>query len=152
MNIFVLHTHPKVCAQFHCDRHVVKMILETAQLLSNVAPPQLCLYKQTHMNHPCSKWARESFENFLWLYELGTELGIEYTHRYGKYHKSVEVMHLARRFTEPGSFKTTGRTPFALCMPDKYKTDDPVASYRNYYIGEKKRFAKYTKRTVPHWL
>ncbi len=69
MNIFALDTDPVTCAQYHCDKHVIKMILESVQMLSTTcsilgaeAP-----YKPTHANHPCTKWVRESWENFGWL-------------------------------------------------------------------------------------
>jgi hypothetical protein len=153
MNIFVLDENPAVCAEYHCDKHVVKMVLETAQLLSNVAPGALYMYKQTHLNHPCSKWARESYGNFVWLYELGIALASEYTFRYGKEHKSLEVIRLAKTLVQVGDFNTQIRTPFAQAMPDQYRNyEDAVEAYRNYYRGEKKVFAKYTKRSIPSWL
>ena len=114
MNIFLLDTDTKKCAQYHCDKHVVKMILETAQLLCGVhhmtnqiteAP-----YKLSHRNHPCSIWARESLSNYLYLCELGLELCKEYTYRYGKRHKSQDVIEWClinkpniadKEFTEP---------------------------------------------------
>ena len=96
MNVFVLDQDPRVCATYHNDKHVVKMILETAQLLcgvhhmteSNLDIP----YKLSHKNHPCSIWARKSLENYVWLCDLGMELSKEYTHRYGKTHKSQAVI------------------------------------------------------------
>ncbi len=95
MNIFVLDQDPKVCAKYHNNKHVVKMILETAQLLcgvhhmveSKIEIP----YKLSHKNHPCSIWARECIENYVWLCDLGMELCFEYTYRYGKKHKSQAV-------------------------------------------------------------
>lgn len=84
----------KKCAEYHVDKHVVKMILETSQLLCGAhwvcgseAP-----YKLSHKNHPCSIWVRKSLSNYLYLCELGLELGREYTHRYGKKHKSIEII------------------------------------------------------------
>ena len=93
MNIFVLHPMPDIAARMQCDRHVVKMTLETAQMLSTAinelggqAP-----YKSAHVNHPCSVWARETLSNFEWLWEHGINLAQEYTARYGKVHKSEAV-------------------------------------------------------------
>lgn len=90
MNIFALDKDPALCARYHIDKHVVKMVIEYCQLLSNavwsvgiVAP-----YKKTHYNHPASKWARESNENYIWLWKLCNYLGQEYTYRYEKQHKS----------------------------------------------------------------
>src|ERR1700756_168681 len=93
MNIFALDLSPVKSAEYACDKHVVKMIIETAQLLSTAIHIQVprnenyLLYKTTHVHHPCSKWTRESRENFEWLVDYGIALSKEYTVRYGKYHK-----------------------------------------------------------------
>ena len=96
MNIFILDTDPKLCAQYHNDKHVVKMILETAQLLCGVhhmLETKLEIpYKLSHKNHPCSIWVRECLENYVWLCDLGIELCLEYTHRYGKRHNSHAII------------------------------------------------------------
>lgn len=148
MNIFILDENPKLCAQYHCDKHVVKMILESAQMLcSAVEGPDL--YKPTHRNHPCSIWVRESIENFDWLYNLAIELGHEYTFRYGKIHKSIEVINRANLYK---SLPLIDRTPFAQAMPDQYRDSDAVKAYRNYYRFEKKDILKYTRREQPSWL
>ena len=154
MNIFLLDTDTKKCAQYHCDKHVVKMILETAQLLCGVhhmtnqiteAP-----YKLSHRNHPCSIWARESLSNYLYLCELGLELCKEYTYRYGKRHKSQDVIEWClinkpniadKEFTEP-----------ARAMPDEYKSNCVVESYRSYYMGEKSKIAVWKNRETPEWF
>lgn len=147
MNIFVLSKSPTLAAQYHCDKHVVKMVLETAQLLSTVAGEG---YKPTHKNHPCTVWARESLANYHWLYALGQALGQEYTHRYGKVHKSSLVIDSLPY--APATVTGGMSTPFALAMPDEYRTDCPVASYRAYYVGEKSRMLKYTNRRAPEWV
>lgn len=154
MNIFILDWNVKKCAQYHVDKHVVKMILETAQLLCGAhhmtpqVTPQVP-YKLSHKNHPCAIWTRESLSNYLYLCELGLELCNEYTHRYGKRHKSQDVIEwciinkpniLDKGFTEP-----------AKAMPDEYKVDDVVQSYRNYYCGAKSEFAVWKMRDIPHW-
>src|ERR1700761_7698925 len=99
MNIFVLDLDPKTCAKYHCDKHVVKMILETAQLLCNaqrkcgINPKiRIELYKETHKNHPCSIWASQSIKNYEWLSTLGIFLCDEYTERYNKIHKSHKLI------------------------------------------------------------
>ncbi len=146
MNIFVLDEDPTIAAQYHCDKHVVKMVLETAQILSTVSGRG---YKPTHVNHPCTVWARESKANYQWLYDLGVALGKEYTHRYRRKHKSSFV--IAEQW--PCEDLPSGElTPFALAMPDEYKVDCPVESYRAYYRGEKAAMLTYKHREVPSWL
>jgi len=153
MNIFVLDTNPKTCAVYHNDKHVVKMILETAQLLSGVhwvngseAP-----YKLSHKNHPCAIWARECYENYVWLCDLGMELCAEYTYRYGKRHKSQEIIEWCL-LNVPNIQEKGNITPFALAMPDECKVGDAVASYRAYYMVEKRGFAVWKNREVPQWF
>jgi len=152
MNIFYLHTNPIICAQYHNDKHVVKMIVETAQLLcgSHWVTGSEAPYKLSHKNHPCSIWVRSSLENYLWLCELGLELCKEYSYRYGKRHKSQEVIEWCvcnkpnipdLEFTQPPK-----------AMPDQYKVEDPVKSYRNYYIIEKRGFCTWKNRKTPSWF
>jgi hypothetical protein len=155
MNIFFLDEDPTMSAQYHVDKHVVKMILETAQLLCGVhhatAPDNTYVpYKLSHKNHPCSIWARTSLSNYLYLCELGLELCKEYTYRYGKRHKSQDVIEWCLinkpnvpdvEFTEP-----------AKAMPDEYKVGDVVQSYRNYYMGAKSGFATWKNRQKPFWF
>jgi hypothetical protein len=153
MNIFLLDKNLEKCAQYHVNRHVVKMILESAQLLCSVhhicgelEPP----YKLAHKNHPCSIWCRASLTNYLYLCELGLELSKEYTFRYGKHHKSTDVIQWC--LNNLPNIPDIGFTPPALAMPDQYKVDDFVQSYRNYYIGEKKGFATWKNREIPYWF
>ena len=155
MNIFVLDRDVRKCAQYHNDKHVVKMILESAQLLCGVhhmveENTDEVPYRLSHKNHPCSIWARENISNYLWLCELGLELCKEYTHRYEKRHKSQDVIEWClinlpnipeEDFTEPPK-----------AMPDEYKVNDVVQSYRNYYLGDKKYFSKWKKRDIPYWF
>lgn len=152
MNIFFLDSDPKVCATYHNDKHVVKMILETAQLLCGVhwviggeAP-----YKLSHKNHPCSIWVRSSLENYLWLCELGLELCKEYSYRYGKKHKSQQIIEWCL-IHKPNIPDTPFQEP-PKAMPEIYKVDDVSQSYRNYYIGEKRDFSKWKNREVPLWF
>lgn len=144
MNIFVLSRDPLEAARMQCDKHVVKMIIETAQMLCTVGVGQ---YKKTHINHPCTVWASKSLSNFNWLKIHGLELCREYTYRYGKIHKSEDVI----ISTLPADdMADVGLTPFALAMPEEFKCDDPVEAYRLYY-HTKRHFAKWTKRGVPAW-
>lgn len=155
MNIFILDKDVKKCAQYHCDKHVVKQILETAQLLcgahhmTNQSNDQVP-YKLSHKNHPCAIWARESMNNYLYLCELGLALCDEYTHRYGKRHKSLEVILwcIGNRPNIPDK----GLTEFAKAMPDEFKVKSVVESYRNYYRGAKKEFATWKMRETPTWF
>jgi hypothetical protein len=162
MNIFVLSYDPVHAAQMQCDKHVVKMILESAQLLSTAhheldSPYKDQCYKPTHKNHPCAKWVRESADNYLWLYDHMIALGEEYTHRYGKIHKTIRERAPVLKNVPP-ALEATGFTLFPLCMPDEYKSYDDfgdadvVGSYRAYYIGDKSRFAAWNKtRNPPYW-
>ena len=152
MNIFVLDENPSLAAQYQCDKHVVKMVLETAQLLSTVhhfyGTATDVMYKPTHRNHPCSKWLLESRNNYDWLAAHFHALLHEYEYRYGKFHKSYALWpHLVIGPMDlEWTWTTGGKTPFKLCMPDEYKVHgDPVQSYRNYYIGAKAKFAKWNK-------
>jgi hypothetical protein len=163
LNIFILDYDKKKCAQYHVDKHIVKMPLEVAQLLSTAikltAKEGLLkeasmyadiLYKPTHKNHPCSIWARQTRQNFLWLCDLGDELGLEYTHRYDKIHKSALTIKTARFFSN--IFPNDKLTPFAQAMPEKYKNSDAVKAYRNYYLGDKKHLFSYKNREFPYWI
>jgi len=161
MNIFFLDWCPVKAAQYQCDKHVVKMVLESAQLLStvyHVVQPPSCpirnqVYKATHVNHPCSKWARESGANFDWLARHGIALCEEYTFRYGKIHKCENLIRLMY-FMQPGFdiiLNEEISSP-AQAMPLQYKRYNPVEAYRAYYIGEKAKFAKWVKgREAPDW-
>lgn len=160
MNIFYLDEDPIEAARFHCDKHVVKMIIESAQLLSNVfhvlQPSMVAkspIYKKTHLNHPSSMWVRESERNFEWLVELFGALCDEYSSRFGKTHATEKKL---RDFFENcpspyGPFKGRWSQP-PLCMPDKYKCESRVESYRAYYRGEKKHIAAWRSPSrVPYW-
>lgn len=153
MNIFLLDYDVKKCAQSHVDKHVVKMILETAQLLCGVHHVTGTVdgipYKLSHKNHPCSIWVRESFTNYLYLCELGLELCYEYTYRYGKRHKSQDIIEWC--VVNKPNILDKGFTAPAKAMPDEYKVSDPVQSYRNYYCGAKSGFASWKNREIPNW-
>ena len=152
MNIFYLDKDLEKCAQYHVDRHCVKMIIEYAQLLSsahwmvgNEAP-----YRLSHKDHPCSLWVRESIDNYNWLCELGKELSKEYTYRYGKFHKSSDVIYWATN-NKP-TLPKVGMTTFRLAMPDEFKVTNPIDSYRNYYNGSKTHLFKWKNRNTPFFI
>lgn len=181
INIFYLDKDLTKAAQYHVDKHVVKMILEYAQLLSTahrlcdgvpyesrtktgrrvkrwgfsprgIDPRAGILYEATHINHPSAVWARASNNNYNALAYLLGALCTEYTHRYGKIHK-VQSSGLAEMLMKPPHNIAIGNfTQPTPAMPDGYKVPgDSVESYRNYYIGAKQRMAKWTKRDMPDW-
>ena len=154
MNIFVLDTDPKKCAQYHVDKHSTKMCVEYAQLLCgshHVTESQYEIpYKLSHKNHPCSIWVRECIENYIWLCDLGLELCEEYTYRYGKRHKSQDIIEWCLMNTP--NIPTNGDvTPFALAMPDECKVGTAIDSYRAYYMVEKRNLASWKNRQTPEW-
>jgi len=157
MNIFLLDLHPYYCAIMHVDKHVIKMILETCQLLCSAV--HICgnyepCYKLTHKNHPCSIWTRQSIENYKWLCQLGKALCSEYTYRYGKTHKCQQYIEDLEE--NPPDLPSIGFTKPAMAMPDEYKHQDPVLAYRKYYANDKKNLhswkGKIQGRQIPVWL
>lgn len=153
MKLLVRNKNQKQCAKYHCDKHVVKMIVETAQMLStahqlNGSPYKDKVYKATHINHPCNIWVRTAKGNYLWTVELFIELLKEYTKRYKKIHKSSRLI---RYFVNYCPVKGSKMTDFVLAMPDEYKCSSSVLSYRRYYKGEKRRFAKWNYTEEPEW-
>lgn len=146
MNIFVLDFDPRKAAEYHCDRHVPKMILESTQMLSTVLNGP---YKPTHQNHPCTLWVGESIDNALWLFDLAYALHHEWQKRWNhaREHKCVEILDGLKK--ELASLPAVGLTPFALAMPIEFKTNDPVESYRAYYRS--KTFAQWRYSSEPDW-
>lgn len=160
MNIFYLDHDPAVAARYHCDKHVIKMILESAQLLCTAinyhAGKQVTPYKSTHVSHPCSIWVRESFENWSYVYQLMFDLEFEWRYRWQhtKKHSSVvalsgtNITALAIAHIPAGQLTTP-----ALAMPTLYQIpNDPVESYRTYYRISKHNLLQYTRRERPEWL
>lgn len=153
MNIFYLDNNIKKCAQSHCDTHVIKMILESAQILCTVLhhTGQHAPYKATHEKHPCTVWAGASLDNWLWLRELGRELNNEYQYRFNHDtpHKSFLVIN---QLAIP-ELNSIGITTRPQAMDDKYKVPgNPVQAYRQYYLAKKSHLLKYTKRAKPKWM
>lgn len=152
MNIFVVDRDPIIAARQLCDKHVVKMTLETTQLLCTVswkfdvpAP-----YKQTHKNHPCTLWAGETVDNWKWLVDHGLELSEEYSRRYGKVHACKSKLEWC--LESGGRPKLGGLKPFAQAMPDEFRDKDAVEAYRKYYIGAKAAIAKWKFSDAPEWF
>ena len=135
-----------------CDQHVVKMPLESAQLLCTAFEDGTAPYRWTHYRHPCGIWTRASRGNFLWLIVHALALADEYHFRYGKEHRSREVVVWCEAHIDAVNFSTEELTPFAIAMPEHYKCADAVASYRNFYVQEKSRFARWARgRAIPDW-
>lgn len=166
MNLFILSLCFRKCAEFMFDKHVHKMILEAVQMLSTAKrildpdDPNLensPVYKIAHKNHPVTIWMRASLDNYMWTISLVEAMHDEWKYRYNhppeKEHKSFTVaMYLKEHAPPEENFPEKGLTPFALAMPDEYKTDDPVESYRNYYQSKDKQLiASWKKRETPHW-
>ena len=176
MNIFQLHQSPIFSAQMMCNKHVVKMIVETAQLLSTahrILDGQLyldktknnrkikryllsdtreeTLYKASHINHPCNIWTRQTNNNYIWLYCHFDALCEEYTFRYKKIH-STEQKLLDILSIPPYNINVGPLMPLPQAMPEKYKQASAVSAYRAYYLGEKTSFAKWTNREIPEWF
>ena len=178
MNIFYLDKNPQQCAVEHCDKHVVKMIIEYAQLLSTAhrvldgvlykekSPKGITvkrfkldddreqhLYKACHLNHPSAIWTRQTRVQYQWLFLLFVQCCDQYTKRYGRIHKTQSLAsYLAH---PPLNIDTSMRwSDPPLAMPDKYKVpSDSVQSYRNYYCGDKVAFARWTSPSeMPTWF
>jgi len=134
MNIFALDNDPTIAAVYHSDKHVIKMVLETAQILSTVHHTygSLVSYKPTHQKHPCTIWAGVGTGNYKWLQALGIALCLEYTKRYGKVH-ACEFKLRGELAQPPEGLFSGDITPFALAMPDECKRPDPIEAYRIYY-------------------
>jgi len=154
MNIFVLDRDPIKAAQYHNDKHCVKMVLEYAQLLSSAhhmldSDVRDDCYRLTHKNHRCAVWTRESSANYIWLLKLFHALSEEFTIRYNKVHKTFKERYPVLSIL-PRGFSEDVMTPFALAMPDHCKHSDPVIAYRNLYIMEKQHIANW-KTEIPYW-
>ena len=176
MNIFYLSNNPTNCAQQHVDKHVVKMTLEYGQLMSTahrvldgqpyygktknnrniqrwLLPDsrEEIVWKASHFNHPSGIWVRQSADHYTWLYSLWLEMLTEYTHRYGKKHAAERMKPvlcvLPKNIPQVGWLS---EPPPA--MPDEYKVDTVIQSYRNYYMGDKKSFASWKNRDAPSWF
>jgi len=175
VNIFYLDHDVTKCAEMHVDKHVVKMILEYAQLLSTahrvldgtllvgisdkgrkstswILPDNRndILYKATHLNHPSAVWVRQSDKNYSWLFDMFEALLEEYTYRYGKIHACQRLVWALE--VRPNNIPRGNFTEPTPAMPDDVKVSgDSIKSYRNYYINNKSHLANWKKRTTPEW-
>jgi len=177
MNIFHLDRNTVTCARYHNNSHVIKMVLESCQLLStahrvNDGTPfedrtktnrrvtrymlseqtyDSMLYHATHINHPCAVWCRNSIENYTWLWSLTNALAKEYSYRYGKTHKCERDGLISMLWVPPAYFPSQGWTEPAQAMPDECKHSDAVEAYRTYYREKKQHLAHWKNRSVPDW-
>lgn len=178
MNIFVLDRDPRIAAKQQCDRHVVKMILESAQMLSTAHrvldgevevrksksgkttvkywrlpdKREQLLYNAVHVNHPCTVWCRAGDENYKWLYDHFIHLCEEYKLRYNRTHKTETLLREALQQC-PSNISRKQLTSFALAMPEEYKTSCPVESYHRYYKSKQTQFKMvWTQACVPPWF
>lgn len=156
MNIFYLDHDPRRAAEMMHDKHVVKMILETAQILSTVCDRHGSwteeMYRPTHPHHPSVLWAGDSSAHFHWLVEHGQHLCNEYNYRYGRFHKSGPVIDLCGA-EAPAHFPARTWVQPTQAMPDEFKVaGDSVAAYRAYYLGRKVEQSKWTRRPVPTFV
>ena len=177
MNIFYLHKDPEISAKMHCDKHVVKMIIEYAQLMSTAhrildgteyisqtlggrrikrwkhpnSNMDGVLYKASHINHPSAIWVRESAIQYQYMYDMFVALCDEYTYRYGKIHmtdsKLRVILDEIPRNLELGDWRDPPQ-----CMPDDVKTESAITAYHKYYAVYKKDFAKWTDRNIPQFM
>lgn len=158
MNIFYLDHNPRKSARYLCDRHCVKMVLESAQMLctahrvlgTDSVADHYGLYKSTHIRHPCSVWTRESTGNYKWHYRLFLAMLDEYSIRYNR-------THACDRLTIPlsGPPQRIPNAKFTIppqCMPDEYKGIDTVQAYRRYYIHGKSDIAVWKFCPSPLWF
>lgn len=156
MNIFRTNRTPKLCARMLDDKRLVKMVLETAQLLSTAinehGAPADTAYKTTHRNHPCSVWVRKSRRNYDWTLCLFVRLLDEYERRYMRTHKCAElrdVLIYHRSLLPAGPM-----SPSPLCMPDEFKSSCVFASYRAYMRSKWRnshRVAWALRSSEPNW-
>jgi hypothetical protein len=176
MNIFYLHNDTKTCAEMHNDKHVVKMILEYAQLLSTAHrvldgdivtghsktgrkqtryvlsdDRDTMLYASTHINHPSAIWVRQSESHYRWLFGLWIDLMDEYTHRYGKVHASSRLIGYLNKPPKNIKFGNGWNAPTPAMPKEFIVNGDSKQSYINYYLGAKRHLASWKKREVPSW-
>jgi hypothetical protein len=163
MNIFFLDKTPKKSARYLCDKHVPKMLLESAQMLSTAVrkyeeftqttPLSAPIYKSAYPNHPMTKWVSTSKNNFNWALENAVWIDDEYRRRFNKIHKSFDVIQNIIDFELDAHIPDGKFTEPPQCMPDEYKHKNYVTAYRQYYAGDKVRFAKWERgRNEPKWF
>ena len=156
MNIFYLAKCPYKAAELQYNKHVVKMILESAQMLCTAhhhyaerheINADYIPYKKAHYNHPSTIWVRQNKNHYRWLYNHMIGLGQEYEDRYGKTHLSITKCK-GPLFTYPVDIPEGKFEQPPQCMPDEYKDKCSIQAYWNYYIGDKKQIANLKKEKL----
>jgi hypothetical protein len=152
--------NPKEAAELHCDKHVVKMIIESAQLLysahwmiGSTLPENA--YKLAHKNRPCSIWVRQSLTNYMWLCSLAWWLCKEYQFRYGEHKIHKTEQHVLWLIQNPPKLPFVEFTPPAQAMPDQFKQEDVISAYKTFYVESKMKergIVNYTRREWPEFL
>lgn len=161
MNIFALDKNPVQAAKWQCNKHVIKMIVESCQMMCGVYHAQgiEAPYKKTHFNHPCSKWSRSSYYNFLWLIEHTYALCAEYTERYKRVHKSQAIVDWCEENSWQLKFDKEELEPFALAINEdskcrllpEFDEGDPISCYRLFYKHDKSHLHAW-KQNKPSWI
>ena len=181
MNLFILDEDAVKAAQLQCDKHVVKMIVESAQMLSTAHrmldgtltrrksksgktmskywelqdERENVLYKAVHAGHPCTVWTMESSNNYNWHYVHFVALCDEYKYRYGKVHGTDKLLREALA-TPPKNIPVGYLTQQPLAMkanPECMDFNDVVGSYRKFYQTKQARFKMaWTARPIPEWF
>ena len=162
MNIFFLDKTPEKSAQYLCDKHIPKMLLESAQMLSTAVrkyeedtettPLAEPIYKSAYPNHPMTIWVSETLGNFTWALDNAIWINNEYKLRFNKIQKSYKVLKNIIDFELNAHIPEGDFTEPPQCMPDEYRDKDYVTAYRRYYNTDKKYFAKWEKgRQQPEW-
>lgn len=158
MNVFVLDEDMEKSVSAYCDKHVSKMVLEAVQIcntaLHRADASDLAFYAPTHTNHPWCIYAAQNYNNWRFVAEYADAIGQEFFRRYGKYHKSHKKI---ANFDVDAIKDVLGegeREPIPQTMPDKYKRDDPIEAYRNYYVNEKltQDWAEFNHSKYPEWM
>lgn len=129
------------------------MPLESAQMLSTIVRLSGidAGYQITHQKHPCTIWAGQSLSNWLWLRNLANHLNDEWRYRY-KHDYDCKSYQTILKLPIP-NIEDIGLTPFAICMNEECKiNNDPVASYRKYYIQQKSHIFTWKDRDIPEWV
>lgn len=157
MNIFILDSDIQKNVQYLPDKHIIKMILESTQILSssyynlNIEKEiSFPIYKKTHLKHPCCQWVLESKENFLWLQFYVFLLNEEYKYRFNHFHnhKSFEI---CKNFIVPNTLPNKNLTPFKKVVPLEFQKLETIKAYREYFKVYKNHIKKYSKRDFPEW-
>ena len=165
MNVFFLDSDPTLASVYHGDKHVVKMILETAQMLSTAhrvldgdeRADIYSMYQATHVNHPSCKWVRADVNNYEWTHGLFVCLCDEFRFRRGKSHRTDRLVGwLAEppwNVPDAGGLSHPASDP-PQCMPEEFKRDDTVEAYRDYYLQKwRDGIVSYAwGRDAPDWL